>query len=97
MAHERIHVDLVIDQKAMRALALVLEVLNEVAEDFEYREDVKRAVRAARYLTKNVRVDCSESLVSSEIQAAIDKHPEVNWSDVARKAFMDEIRRLETQ
>lgn len=34
-------------------------------------------------------------LVSRELQDSIDLHPEINWSDVARKAFAAEVKRLE--
>lgn len=42
------------DKKAMRALAVVSEVMQSIAEDFEYRDDVKRAVRAFNYLQNNL-------------------------------------------
>lgn len=42
--------------KALRALKSLARNLESVAEDFEYREDVKEAIRAARYLAKAVTV-----------------------------------------
>jgi hypothetical protein len=45
--------------KAVRAFRKVARVLADVAEDFGYREDVKDAVKAARYAAKHLtcRVD----------------------------------------
>lgn len=56
MASNVVHVRLVVDNpKAIRALKVVLECLSDVAEDFEYRDDVKNAVKAARYLNRHLR------------------------------------------
>lgn len=54
-------VDVVVNKKALRAIAVIIDALNDVSEDFAYRDDVARALRAARYLMKNVRLDCSDS------------------------------------
>ncbi len=40
--------------KAFRALKSLVRNLESVEEDFEYRDDVKEAIRAARYLVKNM-------------------------------------------
>lgn len=42
--------------KAFRALQCVFDVMEDLAEDFEYRDDVKRAVKACRYLSNNVEL-----------------------------------------
>lgn len=42
--------------KAFRALQCVFDVMSDIAEDFEYREDVKKAVKACRYLSNHVEV-----------------------------------------
>jgi len=42
--------------KCVRALRRVLETLEDLAEDFAYRDDVKKAVRAAKYLRNNMTV-----------------------------------------
>lgn len=45
------------NQKALRALRKVTEVLEDVAEDFGYRDDVKQAVKAARYAARHIGVE----------------------------------------
>lgn len=42
--------------KAFRALQVVFDVMEDLAEDFEYRDDIKRAVKACRYLSNNVEL-----------------------------------------
>lgn len=49
------------NKKAMRAFNKVLEVLEDVAEDFPYRGDVQNAVKAARYAAKHLRFDAKEA------------------------------------
>lgn len=44
------------NKRAIRALAILAETLESVGEDFSYRDDVQRALRACRYLGKHVRV-----------------------------------------
>lgn len=43
------------NRKALRALGRVREVLEDVAEDFGYRDDVKDAVKAAQLRTETLR------------------------------------------
>lgn len=52
-----VNVDIVVNEKALRALRVLLELCDDLAEDFAYRDDVKRGLRAAKYLMKNVRLD----------------------------------------
>jgi hypothetical protein len=59
MASVKVNVELVVDQKALRALQLLVELCSDLAIDFDYRDDVKRGLRAARYLLRNVRVEAS--------------------------------------
>ena len=40
--------------KALRAVSCIGTVMQSIAEDFEYRDDVKRAVRACNYLFKHL-------------------------------------------
>ena len=47
--------------KAVRALGLVAEVLDDVAEDMPWRDDVKRAAKAAIYAMKHIRVEVEVS------------------------------------
>lgn len=42
------------NERALAALRVLLQTLQDVAEDFPYRDDVKNAVKAANYLAKNV-------------------------------------------
>lgn len=44
------------DKKCLRALGVILRTLQDVSEDFDYRDDVQRAARAAKYLMKHVTV-----------------------------------------
>lgn len=41
-------------KRTIRALEVIAETLNDVANDFEYRDDVKRAVRACNFLLRNL-------------------------------------------
>lgn len=54
--------------KAYRALKVLVSVLEDVAEDFGYRDDVKRAVRAGKYLSRNVSIVADD--VAGEILLA---------------------------
>lgn len=56
MEDHTIHVKVVVDKKSIKALRVILETLEDVASDFEYRDDVKRAIRAAKHLIRNVRL-----------------------------------------
>lgn len=59
MAEQVAHVRMSVvwtNERAVNALNVLLRTLEEVGEDFEYRDDVKRAIRAARFLAKNVGV-----------------------------------------
>lgn len=58
MASNVVRLKVIVDEKSLRALRIMLDVLSDVAEDFEYRKDVKRAVRAARHLVKHVQLGC---------------------------------------
>lgn len=42
------------NRKALRALGRVREVLEDVAEDFGYRDDVKDAVKALNYALRRL-------------------------------------------
>jgi hypothetical protein len=51
-----VRVKVVLDnKKALRAFGLVLRTLADVAEDMPWRDDVKQAVKAARYARKNLK------------------------------------------
>lgn len=63
MAEHVVHLKVIVDKKSLRALHVILDVLSDVAEDFEYRKDVKRAVRAAKHLIKNVQIGDSDAAV----------------------------------
>lgn len=45
------------DKKCLRALGVILRSLQDVSEDFGYREDVRKAVNATKYLMRNVTVE----------------------------------------
>lgn len=45
--------------KARKALLSLANNLESLAEDFEYREDVRKAVKAARYLYRNLEINVS--------------------------------------
>lgn len=55
--------------KAFRAINCIANVLKDVAEDFDYRDDVKRALRAAVYLGKHIDMvaddDAAEILLAN--------------------------------
>lgn len=57
------------DKKAMRALAVCAEVMQSIAEDFDYRDDVKRAVKAFNYLQNNL-------MFSTDIETQTPKEPQ---------------------
>lgn len=44
------------NRKAISAFRKVVEVLEEIAEDFPYREDVQQAIRAGRYAANHIVV-----------------------------------------
>lgn len=44
------------DAKVLAALRVVNRTMEDVAEDFPYREDVKNAVKAVNYLMRHVTV-----------------------------------------
>lgn len=53
------------NERAIRAIRIIGHVLSDVGDDFGYRDDVQKAIRAARYLAKHVAVhadcgDCAE-------------------------------------
>lgn len=47
------------NERAADALNVLVNTLNEISDDFSYRDDVKRALRAARYLARHVGVHSS--------------------------------------
>jgi hypothetical protein len=47
--------------KAFHALRVIASTLEDVAEDFEYRDDVKRAIKAAKYLIKNLTYQVTDA------------------------------------
>ena len=51
------------NRRALRALMAVVRCLDDVLEDMPWRDDVKRACRAARYAVKNLK--CSTAVESS--------------------------------
>lgn len=52
-----IHAELVwTNQKCVRAISVLCNALNELGDDFSYRDDVRRAMKAATYLSKHVAV-----------------------------------------
>jgi hypothetical protein len=53
----RIEVTVVVDKKTWRALQVIAETMEDIATDFPYRDDVKRGVKAARYLLNHVRLE----------------------------------------
>lgn len=55
----KLEIEVVVDKKALRALGVLVELCESLSEDFSYRDDVRRGLRAARYLMKTVRLDCS--------------------------------------
>src|SRR5262249_10151379 len=42
------------NKKALPALRKVVDVLEDLAEDFDYRQDVKEAVKAGKYALKHL-------------------------------------------
>jgi hypothetical protein len=45
------------NRKAIRAMRKVVEVINDVAEDMPWRDDVKQAVKAGRYAIGNMQAE----------------------------------------
>lgn len=44
------------NKRAMRAMSVILETLEDIQEDFEYRQDVRRAIKAANYVMRHVKI-----------------------------------------
>lgn len=49
--------------KTIRALEVVGEVMGSIAEDFDYREDVKRGIKAMNYLLNHLVVAASTEVI----------------------------------
>ena len=52
------------NERCIKAVNVLLNAMEELGDDFSYREDVQRAIRATRYLAKHVSVhaDCDDAL-----------------------------------
>jgi hypothetical protein len=47
-------------RKMLRALVCIVETMDDLCEDFAYREDVREAAKAVKYLISQLNVELKE-------------------------------------